>query len=85
MRIGHLPIQFGGTDWHYSTGIFANTATGNIYKKQTFAHEIGHAVGLAHNIDFSYMTIMRPDLATIPRTVTGPWFNDLYGINYLYK
>jgi len=76
-------IQFGGPEW--SRGIYPfNQSNKNAIKHKAFAHEIGHAVGLAHNSDFSYMSIMRPVLDDIPDSVQGPWSNDLYGVNSLY-
>lgn len=77
-------IQFGGPEWANGTNPF-NTSRKNTIKYQTFAHEIGHGVGLAHNPDYSYMSIMRTPLDDIPDSVKGPWSNDLYGVNSLYK
>ena len=78
-------IKFGGKNWSAGTLMFDKNIYGNRFKYATISHEIGHAMGLTHNNDFGYMTIMRSDLSKIPDKMFGPWFNDLYGINSLYK
>jgi len=65
-------IQFGG---------YAYLNYGNLVKQTTFAHEIGHAVGLAHN-DTINDTVMRSDILKVKKA--GPYLGDLQGVNALY-
>jgi len=71
-------IQFGGPGWDGSN---------SVVRRQVIAHEIGHAVGLAHNFDMGYMSIMRTPVSSdkIPESLLGPFSNDLYGIRDIYS
>lgn len=54
-------------------------------KIQAWAHETGHAFGLEHNDDPYYPSVMRSNLDWSDRAYDGPTYNDLMGINYLYR
>lgn len=71
-------IQYGGRLWHEG-----HPAITNNVKILTFAHEIGHAVGLAHNDNLMH-TIMYPTMDEMDQAYHGPYADDLYGVNALY-
>lgn len=70
-------------DWDYAH-IYINTPEFNklssFHKKGTIAHEIGHAMGLAHTTTKTYIMTQIGE----GRTVNSAQPDDLAGINYLY-
>ncbi|WP_409076873.1 M12 family metallo-peptidase [Bombilactobacillus bombi] len=87
--LGDRPVSFVYSNFSCAT----INAWGNVYnslsnskKIQFWAHETGHAMGLAHNDDLSYISVMRSSLYSNDyRNYDGPTANDLAGINHLYR
>lgn len=66
--------QFGG---------YAYINSSNLIKERTLAHEIGHAVGIAHN-GSTRDSIMYPSIDLINGNRVGPNYGDLLALNALY-
>lgn len=80
-------IDPNSSNWLYATiqldGDFSNLAGAdpNNRQKAVIAHEMGHAMGLAHT---TMNTLMRADIAYCTPGIYRAQPNDLAGINYLY-
>ena len=62
-------------------GFFSNQTKGRGQLRNMFMHEHSHGLGLHHSTSNSFDPLMEP---VVPRTGTGPQFDDILGLQRLY-
>jgi hypothetical protein len=78
---GRPTENFGWTEIRLNTPVFADSSFSTFNRQGTIAHEMGHAMGLAHYTD---PNVIMAQYNNGYREVNRPSSEDLYGINVLY-